>query len=256
MKKIKILFSITIFVIGLSACVPGPPNPGFRVKTTRTTRIGGSPVPSTSDANSISVFGTLTSTYPGLQTTGNIGAFSGVTNANAYYDVNGGKTAAIWQLGEWSGPCADQSISQQILNAGSTITLDCRDITIPFFFFSPSMIQRDSPPESLAVEGSGISTAGGMPTVEYYNMNGVLVAQDTATQVAPDGSGLSVATPNLSLLSNGAYVVAVRNPDGNFAGNGTMVIFDYFQSPGGEEPPPDPGSCGREQVCPEYPPAY
>jgi hypothetical protein len=248
MNKNKILFLLTIFMVGFSACVPGPPNPGFRVKTTRTTIVSGSPLPQTVSAPGIGVTGSVQSVQCCVQISGTVGAFNGVTNGDAYYDVNGGKTPATWRFSEHNGPCGGQSVDAFILNAGSTQPLDCRDIPITFFNFLPSMIQRDYPPSSITIDGTGISAQGGMPTVEYYDLNGTLVAQNTASEVAAGGNSLTAPGPNLSLFGSGAYIALVRNADGNSPGNGVVVIFDYYEPP--SEPPPDPGSCGEYQVCP------
>lgn len=254
MNKNKILFLITIFLVSFSACVPGPPKPGFRIKTTRTTIAVGSPLPQTISASGIAVSGTVQSVQSGVQISGNIGAFSGVTNGDAYYDVGGGKTPATWRLGEDNGPCNGQRVNQFILNAGSTIGLDCRDIPVTFFNFLPSMIQRDDPPSSITIDGTGISDQGGMPTIEYYDLNGTLVAQSTASDVASGGNSLTAPTPNLSSFGSGAYIALVRNADGTSPGNGVVVIFDYIQAP--SDPPPDEGSCGSDRVCPVEPPQY
>lgn len=252
MKKTTILCLLTMLLAGLSACVPSPPNPGFRISTTRTTIVSGSPLPTTLSAPNIFVNGEVLSTPCCVQIVGNVGAFSGATNNDAYYDVGGGKTPATWRLGEGNGPCSGQSITQFILNAGSTITLDCRNIPSTFFSFLPSTILRDYPPESISIEGTGISSTGGMPTVEYYDLNGVLVAQSTVTQVASGGTSLTAPAPSLSQFSSGAHIAIVRNSDGTVPGNGVVVIFDYFQYP--NDPPPPPESCGPQLICPELPP--
>jgi hypothetical protein len=250
MKKVIVPFSIAILLAGISACIPSPPQPGFRIKTLRTTIVSGSLLPSTIDAPNILIDGNVTSVFCCVQILGNVGAFSGSTNGDAYYDLHGGKTAATWRLGENSGPCGGQSVTVDIVFQGSTVPLNCRDVPITFFSFLPSTIQRDSPPSSITIDGNGISSAGGMPTVEYYDLNGTLVAQDTASAVSSDGTELTAPAPNVSLFGSGAYVVVVRNTDGNSPGNGVVVIFDYFEPP--PDTPPDPESCGSVRVCPEY----
>jgi len=250
MKKIIIPFSIAILAAAISACIPSPPKPGFRIKTFRTTIVSGSPVPTQADAPGISVEGNVTSVFCCVQILGNVGAFSGTTNGDAYYDVPGGKTPATWRLGENNGPCAAQSVSVNIINQGVTQPLNCRDVPITFFTFLPSTIERDSPPGSITIDGNSMSSDGGMPTVEYYDLNGTLVAQDTASTVSYDGTELTAPVPNVSLFASGAYVVVVRNADGNSPGNGVMVIFDYIQPP--PDPPPDPGGCGESGDCIVY----
>jgi hypothetical protein len=248
MNKNKILFLLTICMVGFSACIPGPPNPGFRVKTTRTTIVSGSPLPQTISAPGIGVTGSVLSVQCCVQISGTVGAFNGVTNGNAYYDVNGGKTPATWRFSEHSGPCGGQSVDGFILFGGSTQPLDCRDIPITFFNFLPSMIQRDYPPSTITIDGTGINSQGGMPTVEYYDLNGTLVAQNTASGVASGGNSLTAPSPNLSAFGSGAYIALVRNADGNSPGNGVVVIFDYYEPPW--NPPPDPESCGEDRICP------
>lgn len=250
MKKSIILIAITISLAGFSACIPSPPATGFRIKTTRTTIVSGNPLPTTIDAPNIFVDGNVTSVPCCVQIQGTIGAFSGSTNGSAYYDVTGGKTPADWRLGEGSGPCSGQSINTQITFAGSTVPLDCRSIPSTFFNFSPSMIQRDYPPSSITIEGTGISSSGGMPTVEYYDLQGTLIAQTTATSLS--GGVLTAPGPTVSSFGSGAYIALVRNSDGSSPGNGVVVIFDYLEGPGGD--PPDPPSCGGELICPEEPP--
>jgi hypothetical protein len=253
MKKKIILFSITILLVGLPACVPDPPNMGFRVHTNRTTIVSGSPIPSTVNAPHIGVNGNFESFINNATPTrGSVAGFSGFTNDSAYLDIQNAKLPGNWRFGETSGPCAGQSVVLQVPGPGHTATLDCRDIPITFFSFSPSTIERDIPPDSITIDGAyDISTQDGMPTVEYYDLNGVFITQTTASQVAPDGTALTAPTPDISLFSSGAYIALVRNADGNSPGNGVMVIFDYVEPPP-TDPPPDPGSCGGDQVCPVY----
>jgi hypothetical protein len=251
MKKNTILFLITICLAGLAACTPNPPATGFRLTTTRTTFVNGSPLPSTIDAPNIGVNGNFEHNIDNATpSSGDVAGFTGVTNGSAYFDVNSAKLPGVWRLGETSGPCGGQHIFATIRARGYTVPLDCRDVPITFFSFLPSMIERDYPPASITIEGTGISSQGGMPTVEYYNLNGILVAQNTAS--AFDGTVLTAPAPNLSLFGSGAYLAVVRNADGSSPGNGVVVIFDYLEPPA--DPPPDPGSCGPELVCPEDPP--
>lgn len=251
MKKNTTLFLITICLAGIAACTPNPPATGFRVTTTRTTFVNGSPLPTTIDAPNIGVNGNFERHIDNATpSSGSVAGFTGVTNSSAYFDVNSAKLPGVWRLGETSGPCAGQHIFATIFVRGHTAPLDCRDIPITFFNFLPSMIQRDYPPASITIEGIGISSQA---TVEYYDLNGTLVAQSTATEVA-GGTLLTAPGPNVSLFSSGAYVALVRNADGSSPGNGVVVIFDYFEYP--PDPEPDPESCGEYQVCPVQPGNY
>ena len=253
MKKNRILFALGIFLAGMSACIPSPPNPGFRVTTTRTT-FNEMLFPVTLDAPGISVYGhTVGALAPPSAVSGTVGAFIGSTNSNAYYDVKGGQTPYLWSLGENSGPCAGQSDIVYIPHGGSTQNLDCRQIPVAFFAFSPASIERDSPPAYINIDGTGISSDSGMPTVQYYDTNGTLISQNTAFQAVPDGISsngtlLSAPTPDLSLFISGEYVVTVTNPDGTVAGSGLLVIFDYLEPPPDPDPGEDPG-CGSGGEC-------
>lgn len=246
MKKSIILIAITILLAGFSACIPSPPSPGFRITTHRTTIQPGNLFPSEVNAPNIFVNGNVTEVFCCVQIQGTVGAFSGSTNGSSYYDLAGGKTPAHWRLGEGSGPCSGQSVNVTIIYAGSTQPLNCRDVPITFFNFAPSMIERAGPPATITIEGTDISTAGGMPTVEYYDLNGTLITQDTATDVS-GGTVLTAPAPNVSLFGSGAYIALVRNANGSSPGNGVLVIFDYYEPP--YEPPPDPPTCGGEEIC-------
>ena len=258
MKKNHILFLMLILLAGSSACIPDPPNPGFRMHTWRiyfSFRFGYVPF----EAENIALNGNhIPTSTPGR---GNVNAFIGNSGPNARYDVVGGITPGVWRLGENSGDCAGQSLTTLIL-AGESLPLNCRDqpfafaVTMaPSFTATPSAIDVNGAPASISLSGSGISSDGGMPTVEYYDGNGILVAQVTAFAVAPDGTQLSAPGPDLSLMTSGSnYILIVRNPDGSVAGDSFVYVFDS------NIPPPDPdpgpgGTCG-DTPCPEEPMIY
>lgn len=251
MKRTIILFSIMILPAIVSTCTPDPPSLGFRIHTTLTHFVVGSPVPVTDAATGVGLIGNFESVINNATpTSGSVAGFSGFTNGDANLDINSAKLPANWHLGETNGFCAGKGGTVAILGKGLTIPLDCRQVPFTFFSYSPGTIQRDSPPASITIEGTDISSAGGMPTVEYYDLNGTLVAQDTATDVAFDGSALTAPAPNVSLFASGAYIAVVRNVDGNSPGNGVVVIFDYIEPP--PDPPPDPDSCGSGGECLVY----
>jgi hypothetical protein len=249
MKKIKILFLMLMVVTVMAACASDPPKPGFRVSTT-ITRLNVFFFPETIAYTNAGVFGNLVGGLPSLgPVTGNVGAFIGNTGSTAYYDVNGGVAPAAWVLGISPGSpaCGGQSDLVTIIRAGEDFGLDCLQIPIFFFVVDPSTIDVDYPPPLVTVSGSNISSTGGMPTVEYYNSYGILVAQQAASQVAVDGTWLTAATPDLSSISSGRYLLTIRNPDGAIAGNGFVNIFHYVEPP----PEPDPETCLQGMmVCP------
>jgi hypothetical protein len=92
-----------------------------------------------------------------------------------------------------------------------------------------------------------------MPTVEYYDGNGILVAQVTAFEVAPDGTQLGAPGPDLSLMTSGSnYILIVRNPDGTVAGDSSIYVFDSNIPPPNPDPGPG-GTCGIDTICPVEP---
>jgi len=254
MKQNKILFLILILVAVMAACVSAPPKPGFRVSTT-ITRFDAFFFPVTIAYPNAGVRGNLVGGLPSIgRVTGNVNAFMGNTGPDAYYDVNGGVAPAAWNMGISAGSqfCAGQSELVTILSAGEDFGLNCNLIPIFFFAVNPSTIDANSPPASVTISGSGISSDGGMATIEYYNSYGTLVAQQTASQVAEDGTWLTASTPDLSSINSGRYLVTVRNPDGAIAGNALVDVFRYSEPP----PDPDPGACGPDQICPIEPLIY
>lgn len=248
MKKNQILCLMVIFVAVMAACIPSPPKPGFRISTT-ITRLNFFFFPETVAYTNVGVFGNFVGGLPSFgPVTGNLGAFIGNTGSGAYYDVNGGIAPAAWVLGFSSGSpfCGGQTDLTTIIKAGEDRRFDC--LLIPFggfFTVTPSTIDVDSPPPLVTINGSGISSAGGMPTVEYYNSYGTLLAQQAASQVAEDGTWLTASTPDMSSINGGRYLVTIRNADGGVAGNAFVDVFRYTEPP----PDPDPGPCGL-QICP------
>jgi hypothetical protein len=70
----------------------------------------------------------------------------------------------------------------------------------------------------MTLSGPGFSTDYGMPNVQYYDPNGVLVAQMSATSISSDGQSLTAPTPALSGVSAGVYVGLINNvnADGSY----------------------------------------
>lgn len=247
MKKNLIL--CLIFVAAMAACIPSPPKPGFRISTT-VTRFNAYFFPQTVAYPNAGINGRLVQPTPYLgPVSGTIPGFVGSTGPQAYMNVNGGVAPALWNGGFSPGSyCGGQTMFFNIF-PGEDYGFDCFLIPIGgFFIATPSTIDVSSPPAFVTISGSGISSAGGMPTVEYYNSYGTLVAQEAASQVASDGTWLSASTPDLSSVSSGQYLLTIRNPDGAVAGNAYVDVFSYSEPP----PDPEPGPCGPEMLCTVY----
>ena len=251
MKKTTLLkLAIAFFsLVYASGCSQGPPNPGFRVVTIRL-EYDFFGFPNSYLQYNIGLHGNMQSAYAGA--TGTVTAFVGSSGSNGRFDCVGCMAKANWTFGETSGDCAGKSHTALIEHPGYTLNLYCYDIPAPFFLVTPSAIDVNSPPASILIQGSGISSAGGMPNVEYYNLNGTLVAQDIAADVGSDGTWLSLSTPDISTLPSGRYLLTVRNADGVVAGSGWVDVFNYSEPPPDPGPGDDGGGCQPDMVCYAY----
>ena len=253
MKNSQILsLLLMMFVAVTVGCTPSPPEPGFRISTT-VTLPGPFGFPTIGHYLNAPIFGSLQSPRPNFgPVSGNVNAFLGNTQSRAYYDVDGGVAPADWNMG--FGPnaqfCPGRVGLVTIVTPGEDFGLDCLVIPIFFFTVDPAVIEVDYPPPSVTIYGSDISSIGGMPTVEYYNSSGAFVALRYASAVASDGTWLTSATPDLSSVPSGRYLLVIRNPDGAVAGNAFVDIYSYFEPPQEEEP----DYCDGSVVCPEDPP--
>jgi hypothetical protein len=249
MKQNKILFLIVILVAVMAACIPSPPKPGFRISTT-ITRFNDFFFQETFAYPNAGVNGRLVQAAPYYGTvTGTIPGFLGSTGPQAYLNVDRGVAPAFWNVGFSLGSFCGGQTMMALIFPGEDYGLDCLLIPIGgFFIVSPSTIDVESPPPFVTINGSGISSAGGMPTLEYYSSYGTLVAQCAASEVAADGSWLTASTPDMSSISGGRYLVTIRNPNGGVAGNAFVDVFRYTEPP----PDPDPGPCEiHNMICPE-----
>lgn len=246
MKKFQILCLLVTLVAVMAGCGSSPPKPGFRISTT-VTRFNAFLFPQTFSYQNAGVNGRLENPAPYYGTvTGTIPGFLGSTGPQAYLNVDRGVAPAFWNVGFSLGSFCGGQTMMALIFPGEDYGLDCFLIPIGgFFIVTPSTIDVSSPPAFVTISGSGISSVGGMPMVEYYNCYGALVAQEAASQVASDGTWLSASTPDLSSVSSGQYLLTIRNPDGSVAGNAYVDVFSYSEPP----PDPDPGPCGLE-VCP------
>jgi|SRR5579875_1123599 len=83
---------------------------------------------------------------------------------------------------------------------------------ISTFGFSPNPVYINSTlPSSGTVLGSGFSSSYGMPLVQYYNLDGTLVAEENATSVASNGDSIQISGFDISQLPVGTYAAFVSN---------------------------------------------
>ncbi len=172
---------------------------------------------------------------------GSLTVFLGRSSGSVgYVNVDGGRAPAVWELTEDNGPCAGQTVAEEI-NPGENEDIYCTELPIFLFNASPSFIDKTEPPTSIAIYGSGISSAGGMPNVEYWDSYGNMIGQQPATSVASDGTWLTGPLPDLTNAGTGRFAVQVKNPDGVLVGVAYIdVWYPYIY-----EPPPPPPGCGE-----------
>lgn len=116
------------------------------------------------------------------------------------------------------------------------------------FSVSPGDVDLQSPPSSFTISGEAMSTAYGMPKVDFWDKNEVLQYQTTASSVSADGTTLQVSTPDLSQVYSGYYNIEVSNinPDGSTQIIGVATVQTY----GRDEP--DPWYCVHDGTCAEW----
>jgi hypothetical protein len=232
MRKTKfLLFTIVLGLTYLcSGCASGPPNPGFRVETFYT--LNGSIFDDPYRGIDLEIFrskGTTTGQYNKF--------LNKRTNGASYYDAYDGIAPADWYVYELDGDCAGLSTIDAFY-PGQASDIYCNVTTSFAFFATPQYIDRNNPPYYVTVNGSGISTVGGMPKVQYLDQNGNLVDEVVAFEVALGGGWARGYTPSLSGSPDGLYTMRIMNPNGVIAGSATINV--YTSEP---EPEPDPYPC-------------
>jgi hypothetical protein len=164
--------------------------------------------------------------------------------------VNGGRVPARWNI--FAGLPQAECIgylepTQRDVTVGSTQVSRCVTFGIIFPFASaPSVIDLQAPAATFEMTGENLSTAYGMPYIEYVDQyTGQIIGGTTATAVGSKGAWLQAAMPDLSSVYSGTYNVLVSNvmADGSREYVGTSTIVCYGRDIP-YEPPPDPGPCG------------
>jgi hypothetical protein len=176
--------------------------------------------------------------------------------------VNDGRVPARWNIvaGIPGAECIGYlEPTERDVTAGSRQISRCvvSGIIIPFSV-SPSSINLQAPPVTVEMTGSGLSTAYGMPYIEYIDSySGSLVGSTTATAVSADGTWLQATTPDLSSVYSGTYTMLISNvkADGSLEYVGSATV-DAWGRDGYYEPPPDPGPCGCPPDGPCMPCTY
>lgn len=186
---------------------------------------------------------------------GNITGFGQYTNNNGRTFITFGRAPALWSFIN-RGDAGGFNFCQNVETTGFTAPLGTTDIFCPrtigiFFTVAPDTIDVQAPPASITIYGQGISTAYGMPVIEFWNEYGTVVAQTTATEVAPDGTWARGNIPSMdtSNMYGGAYTIGVNNV---VAGGGYDTIGYASMSVTNSNPPPlpDPEPEPTPEPCP------
>lgn len=253
MRKTTVLLlflALTWVTFDFGCATPSPtptPPPGFIILTV-ITEFGFFGLPVTAPMTNVNVAGQWERDAMNLGPIGGRNTFFQGNSGLGKLLVPDARTPAFWKLGEFNGPCANQSFDIGI-RQNDGVFMNC-DTTKPgphlgvSFEAIPSGVDITNPPATLTITGQDMDTTYGMPMVEYYDVNGNLFAQTQASYVAPDGTSLTVSAPDFSSSPTGQYLVVVSNvdPNGNLVMIGSTSI-DVF-TPGPPPPPPDPGPCG------------
>jgi hypothetical protein len=218
--KIKSSFFISLLVvIAVSACndtptLPAPtPGGGFIIETNFFPVNSGPITP----VGGIDVHGDWNNDEPGAQ--GDPLSFDRITNSLGLASVDNGRAPAQWNM-EWKsgGPAGCVGLRNLFpTNPGRVTEVTCFEQIVSLqstadFAFSPTPIHTVSPPSTVMISGSGLSSQFGKPLLQYYDLSGTLVAQTNAGVVASDGSWLQASVPaNVSQLAGGVYAGFIYN---------------------------------------------
>jgi hypothetical protein len=176
---------------------------------------------------------------------GDPSTFRGTTNALGLIAATGKRAPAKWRFywisgGDPACPIALNQGALQTVGLHRNETFTCYittqqqlDIRENPATISPATFPTQALPAWVTVYGQGFSSQHGMPLVQYYDVNGNLIAQSTASVVAADGSYIQGPTPDLSQATTGTYVGIAQNvnSDGSLSPVGSGSV-DVIATPG------------------------
>lgn len=189
---------------------------------------------------------------------GDASPFSVTTNLVGLFPLPGKRAPATWNVSWISGgppPCAGLTASNTV-SAGAVEEFICFITEVigglenSGFAFSPGTIVTDGSSGSEAViTGAGFSSQYGLPLLQYFDLNGNLVAQTNVSTVAGDGSWVSAPIPDISQLGVGTYVGIVKNANssGGYDFLGAAAVQVVLPPP----PPPPPDPCPTNPCAPQ-----
>jgi hypothetical protein len=175
-------------------------------------------------------FTTITGTWQsdGAGAVGDPSSFTVGTGSEALAAVDNGRVPATWKV-QWANSqsfpdCTGLSSIATPGAPGALEELICfenaEEAENGTFVFSPNPINLNGTiPTTSVIIGSGFTSTYGMPLVRYFNSQGTLLSQASATFVSQDGTKISAPTPSLNGISVGTYAGVISN----IAANGNYV---------------------------------
>lgn len=159
------------------------------------------------------------------------------TNAVGYYPLDNARVPAAWKFtwisSQTAPPDCDgvtttgtPSFKNQVEEFNCIIIEVEGEAESGSFTFNPSPLNPASIPETATITGSGFVRHYGMPVVQYFDLNGNLVAQQAASSVSADGTTLSLIPPPISEMTAGTYAGIINNinGDGSYEYAGTTAV--------------------------------
>lgn len=181
------------------------------------------------------------------------------SNAGGVGIVANGRINADWKF-EWVfslvAACEGQTVTATPHFVDDDVGLLCSVTEVVFgattadYVFSPDPVATDGSSGSEAfITGAGFRSQYGMPLLQYFDLNGNLVAQANADAVASDGSWMSSPIPDISQLPLGTYVGFISNA--NSSGGHDLLGSTAVQVALPPPPPPPPDPCPTNPCMPQ-----
>lgn len=269
MKSIAVLSIFLSILLACSSCDTGPTLPpttsggGFFVQTFGQDNTVGVGVPFA--APFIQIHGDWVSDS-GVCPAGNAASWTLNSGPESTIMVTNGRVCAYWNLlwqtpAPWAG-CAtlppDKIYVPFNVQYMDLIQITCILQQVPViesatgFSFTPTPTYTGVTTGTITAVGHGFTSTYGMPLFQYFDTNGNLVAQTTATSVAPDGSSASGPVPsNIGSVPAGIYLGSISNANASGGYNllSTATLNVVAGNPPPPPPPPPPPGTGCKPAC-------
>jgi hypothetical protein len=237
---------ILLLIVSLVAIIAGcdlddsgtPPNPGFIVVTTEYNE--NDVVPHDEGVSGINTEGTLK--WANDDASGYITHFYEPSGQAGKIRVENGRAPGTWLLEEFNGPCFRALPFYYQMRRADFNYLRCTIGRGLSFNFNPLPLNADAPPATFDIlVNTQVTSTYGMPTVQFRNYLGTLVAKVRATRIY-QGRVIG-STTALRSLPSGSYSAQVWNVTANgstkLAGTAPMRVY---------RPQPPPNPCDVQYV--------